>query len=349
MEKILIKNGRLWDGKRFIYTDLLTEGEKIACIEPEVRAEASYIYDAAGKTVLPGMVDLHAHLKGISSDRYGIQAEMASLPFGVTAVNDGGAVQGDRALAEGLGVKNTVFVSVGIQNNCADLAAAERLLLRYGERAVGLKVYFDTEVSEVRDLAPLREVVAYAAGHGLKVMVHCSHSPTPMAEIVEALSPGDILTHVYHGGIHSCGEQDHAALRFAREKGVVLDAGFAGHVHTDPAVLRAAFDAGFYPDTLSTDITRLSVYRRGGRYGLPLCMSVARSCGMEEQAIFRAVTSAPAAILGQPQWGILQVGNAADVAVLEEGKEAFSLGSLQGEKSYRCVLTVLDGQVVYRD
>ena len=54
----------------------------------------------------------------------------------------------------------------------------------------------------------------------------------------------------------------------------------AGYTVED--VLRSAFAAGQYPDTISTDITKNSAYKRGGRYGLPMCMSMARAAGMAE-------------------------------------------------------------------
>jgi len=206
---------------------------------------------------------------------------------------------------------------------------------------------------KIWDITPLQEVCAFAREHGVKVLVHCNHSPTSMVSIVEALAPGDILTHIYHGGENNCLEDDFAAFRLAREKGVVLDSGFAGHVHTDFSVLRKSVEAGFLPDTISTDLTQSSAYKRGGRYGLPMAMSMARTAGMEEEAIFRAVTSTPAKALGQ-SWGRLEVGGTADIAVLDYTNEPFSLtdkaGSvLESSMGYRCKLTVADGVVLFRD
>jgi predicted amidohydrolase len=74
---------------------------------------------------------------------------------------------------------------------------------------------------------------------------------------------------------------------------------------------------------------------------------------MAEEAIFRAVTTAPATAVGMP-WGRLQVGEIADIAVLEYTNEPFRLTDkagniLQNEKGYRCRLTVADGVVVFKD
>lgn len=355
MSKILIKNGKIWDGNNFYFADVLTEHKIISKIEPAIDLPADFIFDADGKIVSPGLIDCHVHLKGIAPGSFGIDPQMGSFPFGVTAVNDAGSIHGDRRLLDSFSVKNTVFVGVDIKNNHADFALTEALLQTYGDKAIGIKVYFDTNLTEVRDTTPLQEICDYARMHNLKVMVHCSNSPTPMAEIVHTLSCGDILTHIYHGGENSCCDNDFEALRIANQKHVILDAGFAGNTHTDFSRLKSAVEAGFIPDTISTDITLFSAYKRGGRYGMTMCMSIARTAGMREEDIFRMVTSNPAKALGKEnEWGHLQVGRCADIAVLDYADEGFNLVNksghqIQNEKGYRCVFTVADGEVVYRD
>ena len=354
MEKILIKNGRVWDGEQFLFADILTEGDRIAKIEKDIRDSALFTYDADGKTVSCGLCDIHAHFKGISDDTYGIQTEMSCLPFGVTSACDAGALSGDKALLDSFAVKNTAFISVGIEKNHADLLSVDARLGRFGDAAIGLKVCFDKTLTEVYDLTPLKEVCKYASAKGLKVMVHCSNSPTPMSDIIRTMSSGDILTHVFHGGENSCCENDFEALRLAKEKGVILDAGFAGYVHTDFSNFENAVRSGFLPDVISTDITSFSAYKRGGRYGMSMCMSLARHFGMEEDDIFRAVTSSAAKALGRKsEWGALKVGRCADIAVFYWTDEGFCMtdkaGNLaESNKGYRCVLTVCDGQVVYK-
>ena len=195
MAKILIKNGRVWDGERLFRADVLTKDNTVARIAPHVEEEADFIWDAEGQSVLPGLVDLHVHLKGVASDRYGIQAEMSSFPFGVTAVNDAGSgAKGSKERLEGFAVKSTSFVGTAIRDNHFLPAVTEDLLQRYGDKAIGIKIYFDPKVCEVWDITPLREACAYARGRGLAVMVHSANSPVPMTEVVAALSRGDIIT-----------------------------------------------------------------------------------------------------------------------------------------------------------
>ena len=251
-------------------------------------------------------------------------------------------------------VKNTVFVRVNIKHNHADFSNTEEMLQRYGEKAIGLKVYYDTSVSQIMDITPLREVCDYAKNRGLKVMVHCSHSPTSMSTIVRTLNRGDILTHVYHGGKNPCTDYQYECFYIAQKRGVVMDAGFAGHIHTDFANFESAVRAGFIPDTISTDITCNSAFKRGGRYGMTMCMSIAEHMGMSTEDVFRACTSTPAIVLGkETEWGYLKEGRVADIAVLEYADEGYDLTDMAGnrvqsENGYRCVLTVADGQVVYR-
>ena len=142
MASILIKNGRVWDGERFFYADVLTEGDRISKIEPHISEKAEFVYDAAGKTVTPGLVDAHVHMRGLNK-KFGIHVELSSIPFGVTAAADAGAAYGDKALLDTFLLKNVVFVSAKFQNNQAIFDSVERRLEAYGEKAVGIKVYFD--------------------------------------------------------------------------------------------------------------------------------------------------------------------------------------------------------------
>ena len=348
---ILIKNGRIWDGEKFCYGDVLTQDQFIAKIGTNLTCEKAYIFDAAGKTVCPGLVDIHTHIKGISTDKYGICTEAVSFPFGVTCAVDAGAEQGDRALLDSFCVKNAVFACTKIRENQVDLSFSEKLLVTYGDKAVGLKVYFAGQ--NVLDTQPLRQVCDFAHGKGLSVMVHCNGSPVTMARLLEVLNKGDILTHAFHGGENTAMEDSFESLKAAQNRGVIIDAGFAGHVHTDFRVFREAVKAGIIPNTISTDITCSSAFIRGGKYGMTMCMSMARTAGIAEEDVFRAVTSAPADALGRP-WGRLQEGGIADITVLDYTDEGYCLtdkagNTLEDQQGYRCKLTVADGVVVYRD
>lgn len=354
MTSILCKNGRVWDGERFCDADVLIREGIVCKIEPDIDESVEFVYDATGKIVSAGLVDAHVHMKGISPDQYGIHAEMSCFPFGVTAAADAGGGYGNKALLDSFQLKNAVFVSVGFKENRAMLDDTEKAIANYGDRAVGLKVYFDSSISEVTDITPLQEVVDFAEKNHLIVMVHSSYSPVPMKELLGVLRKGDILTHAYHGGANNVSEDGFECIREAKKRGVIIDAGFAGYVHTDFGVFKSAMKHDAKPDVISTDITRASAYKRGGRYGMTMCMSLARTLGMSEEEIFQCVTVNPARALGKEhEWGFLRVNGTADLAVFEYGDEAFDMTDRAGNRvqdcqGYRCVLTISDGEVVYR-
>lgn len=184
-------------------------------------------------------------------------------------------------------------------------------------------------------------------------MVKYLMAPIAMVNIVNVLNKGGILTHIYHGGENNtCLSNDYDAFKLAKEKGVILDTGFAGHAHTDFSVLEKALGDGWFPDTISTDITNLSAFTRGGRYGLTLYMSLCRHFGMKEEDILKAVTSSAAKAVGMSHLGKIKEGSAADIAVLSFGTSPFDFSPFvangaKGEMGYKCHLTLSDGQVVW--
>jgi len=354
MSKILIKNGKVWDGERFYFADVLTENEKISKIADKIDEAAEFEYNASGKIVSAGLVDAHVHMRGINKE-FGIHAELSSIPFGVTAAADACGAYGDKALLDTFLLKNVIFVPAGFRNNRAIFDSTEKMIEKYGEKVVGIKAYFDTQISDVQDIKPLYEVVEFAEKKNLMIMVHSSNSPVSMQELLGTLRKGDILTHAYHGGENNVSEDGFECIKSAKSRGVIIDAGLAGYVHTDFKVFEDAISCGAVPDVISTDITRFSAYKRGGRYGMTMCMSIAKHLGMSEEDIFRAVTSSPAKALGKEnEWGCLKVGRCADITVLDYTNEGFDLtdkagNHIESENGYRCVLTVADGELVYRN
>ncbi len=63
--KILIKNGLVIDPaeKKETTMDVLINGEKISKVAKNIKVDAETIIDAKGKIVMPGIVDMHVHLR----------------------------------------------------------------------------------------------------------------------------------------------------------------------------------------------------------------------------------------------------------------------------------------------
>ena len=352
--KILIKNGNLFDGYNFCgKKDVFIADGKIQKIGDKLTDTADFTFDVDGKIISPGFVDIHTHILGVSHSNLGTSADGSTFPFGVTTAVDCCSEFGDRSFLEALQTKIFAFVPVWIKNGLPDFKTAENLINKYGDRTLGVKAYFDLTVSRDVSITNLKKICDFAHTKGLKVMVHCSHSPSTMYEIIDILSKGDILTHIYHGDNNICLLDDCSVFRLAKEKGIVMDTGFAGHVHTDFDVLKSATSNGYYPDTISTDITNLSAFIRGGNYGLTLCMSVCKHFGMSEAEVLRAVTSSAGLAIGKSELGTIEVGKTADVAVINYETAPFDFSSftangIKGDMGYKCYLTVSNGQIVYK-
>ena len=354
MRRILIKNGKVWDGESFFPADVYVEDGIVLSVSNSIQTQADFVYDANGAIVSPGLIDSHVHLRGLSNVNTGLP-ESVFPPFGVTAAVEAWAERFDEGAVNGYGLKTLVFAGGWIENNHLITTHAERLIEKLKDRAAGLKICFDARDCATHDITPVVEGVAFAETHNVKVMVHCNHSPVPMREIVKTLRKGDILTHPYHGGMNSARDDHFECLKYAKEKGVVLDSGFAGHIHTDFSVFQEGLQNGCPPDIISSDLTLFSAFKRGGRYGLTACMSLAKHYGMREESIFRCVTSTPATVYGKAaEWGYLREGRTADIAVLSYEVDAFDLTDENGnrvcwDKGYRCKLTIENGDVVFKD
>ena len=62
---ILIKNGLVVDPSQGLEAvrDILIDGEMIAAVDENLTADGAQVLDAAGKIVMPGLVDMHVHLR----------------------------------------------------------------------------------------------------------------------------------------------------------------------------------------------------------------------------------------------------------------------------------------------
>ena len=351
---IKIENGRIFDGEKFFHGDIYIENNRIVSIGKNLDAKANYTFCANGNLVTPGLVDIHTHMKGVSSDAFGISPDAVCFPCGVTSAVDASAYKGTRATLDAFSVRNKVFIVPETRDDTMDFTRCDKSLQVYGDKVVGIKMYFDASDKQVKTIKPLCETVAYAEKHGLKVMVHCAGSPTPMAEVLDTLRSGDILTHAFHGVKNTALDDNFESMVKAQKRGVIIDSGFAGCVHTNFDVFEKAVQHGVIPDTLSTDITCCSAFIRGGKYGMCACMTIAEKSGMTEEQILKCVSANAAKAIGaNGEWGVLKVGGKADIAVFDKNGDGIDMTDKDGnrfisESSYRCLLTVCDGNVVYR-
>lgn len=355
---ILLKNARVWTGDEFLtgLHSVAVAGGKIAEIG-QCPGKAACTVDVGGNILSPGLIDSHVHIRGCSPDSFSIGIEAAGFPFGVTAAVEASATKPDGSrILDNMLMKTYVFVAAEFAGKTFLPEKTDELVQAYGDRVLGVKVFFDTCIPTMTegDAAPLETVCKYARERGLKVLVHSTRSPVPMAQLLDILSPGDICTHIFHTAGHNAQEDDFACLIKAKARGVILDDGMAGGGHSNFDMIRKAAEKGFTPNTISTDLTPGTAFRRGGCYGLTMCMSILRSMYFDEEKILRMVTGDAARAIGKEQEiGFLEVGRSADLCVLKYGQMPFKISSgggavTQSEMGYVNLLTLCQGIVMFR-
>ena len=373
----LIKGGRLLcaaDGAEGI-RDIAVTGGRVAKIGAIPEEEARMTINAAGCIVTPGLIDFHIHLSPLSE--IGVYPEPACFPSGVTTAVDAGSAGASNYPLLRLGAQSTHVNTLAFLNVCSTGLATRsfhenlepgrfqaggirELFRRYGGRELlGLKVRQSAEIVGELGLKPMKAALALAEELRVPLMVHITNPPCPLDELIDLLRPGDIVTHAYQGS-HSTiiGPDGHvtSAARAARERGVIFDVANA-NAHFSFRVARAAIAEGFLPDTISTDLTNMGLFRRPNAFNLLHIMSEYLNMGLTVEQVIRRTTVNPARLIGRPELGYLAEGGAADIAVLRQEDREIRYGagfgpaaeSLVGTTMLRAMLTMREGALVYRD
>lgn len=84
MIRTVVRNARLFDSRAGVMrpgTTLVIEGERFVAVtqEPVAVDDAARVIDAAGRAVLPGLIDAHVHVVATSHDLAGLALQPASL------------------------------------------------------------------------------------------------------------------------------------------------------------------------------------------------------------------------------------------------------------------------------
>jgi dihydroorotase len=333
--------------------------------------DGDIVHDVSGRLVLPGLIDLHAHCFAGASD-FGPRTDDVARAAGVTTWIDGGSAGAGtfEGMREWVLSRSRVrmfaflnisaiglaYLKIGELNHLAyaDVDAAVGAARDHADLVLGIKVRNQLEVVGDAGLEPLRRAVRAADAIGGRVMLHCTNPPVPLAELLALLRPGDVVSHFLHGRGHGILDEKGKVsrdVRAARERGVVFDVAH-GRMHVNFPVVRAAFAEGFYPDTISSDLTS------GGAAGcvkdLPTTMGKFLSLGMPLADVVRAVTAAPAKVIGRAgKLGTLTPGAVADVAVYDLQEGSFDYEDAHGQHitgRHRFVptLTLRAGEVWWR-
>jgi dihydroorotase len=223
---------------------------------------------------LSGFVDAHVHLAtegaalGVLIDDLRLQGVVAAVDAGTCGAT------GFEAAARDWRGRMTVrafanVVPTGLQGEKAswgeppdDPLAALRDL-----KPDGVKVRLG-ESPQRDDLSDLLNARQAAQALGVPLMVHVTNARLAPATLLDALRPGDVLTHCFTRSrgagtfalLDDAG-QVYRAARAAQARGVAFDVG-ASLRHFAPEVAQAAIAQGFFPDFISSDATSWAFVRR---------------------------------------------------------------------------------------
>lgn len=321
--------------------DVGIKNGQIAAVAPSLAADRSLQrIDAGGRLVVPGLVDLHSHYCPLVSG-IGLPAdELVGITGTTTGVSPGDAgwhtfsalrrwVMGEtrtRLFAfvhiSSIGLTGNLGAGPGEMLNIeyADVDRCAKTLAENRDVVLGVKVRISDYTVGQNGIEPLRRAIKAAelAGPGYRVMCHIGRAPGALSDVLDALRPGDVLTHAYSGAGNNVVQNGRllpAALA-AKQRGVLIDVGHGGGSF-DFTVAEPAIAQGLVPDTISSDIHGASI-NSPGYPTLPWVMSKFLALGFSLEQVVAKATVEPARIIDRvPGLGTLQVGAPADVAVLD--------------------------------
>src|SRR5499425_389144 len=295
-------------------------------------------YDAGGRLTTPGLVDLHTHY-GPLIGALGLPAdELVPITATTTGVSagDAGAYNFGALRHWVIGQARTrlyAFVhisSIGLSGalsagemlniDYANVDACARTLAENSDVVLGVKVRITDNVVGNNGVEPLRRArrAAELAGKDFRIMCHIGAAPGNLADVLDLLRPGDILTHSYSGAGNNIVQNGQLipAAKAAKQRGVIFDVGHGGGSF-DYTVCEPALQQGGQPDTISSDLHGVSINTPGYPV-LPNVMSKFLNLGIPLEEVVARATWEPAKIINRvPGLGTLQTGAPADISIFD--------------------------------
>lgn len=348
--------------------DVAIVGNRIAAVQPRITAEAKKNVDVSGLYVVPGLIDLHAHVFGYSGT---IPPDDTALAAGTTTVVDAGgsgwrtfdefrrtviSASKTRVLAL-INIVGKGMVGPAAEDDVDDMDSVRTAVTIQAnrDRIVGIK----TAHFGGKGWTAIDRAVAAGRSAGVPVMVDdhifTDSGRTTREKLLDHLRPGDIHTHMYND------RQIELLDRFkgnvqpymleARRRGVLFDLGHGAGSFLWPVATKAMAQ-GFSPDTISTDLHSASLV--GPQSDMPNCISKMMLLGMNlADAVQRSTVNPAKEIRRFPEIGTLGVGRGADITVLEPQTGVFAFKDAWGAKRLastrlQALLTFRDGELVYQ-
>jgi dihydroorotase len=246
VDRLLITNARLVNEGETRDADVLIEGERISKIGSSITPPNGIeVIDAAGRLLMPGMIDDQVHFRepGLTTKGDLATESAAAVAGGITSFMDmpnvnpqtttRQALADKYAMAEYRCTANYGFYLGATNSNIEEIKALE-----VGE-ACGIKVFMGASTGDmlVDDQAALERIFQHAP---VMVVTHCEHSPTIWDNEAKARAQyGDSVPMSEHPAIRSaaaCLKSSSVAVDLARRYDALL------HVlHLTTAVEMALF------------------------------------------------------------------------------------------------------------
>lgn len=255
----------------------------------------------------PGWVDLHTHVyDGVTE--LGLPADRVGLDQGVHLLVDAGSA-GEatlRGFTEYVAPRSetpvVAWINIGSHGlvhlretsdpSFIDVDATISAIDSAGDFVRGVKVRSSGQIVGEMGLQPLQLGRLVARESGLPLMVHIGEAPPVIADVLDLLDAGDVVTHCFHGKTGTPWQEDGTPtppMRRALDRGVLLDVGH-GAASLSGRVARAAVAAGFAPHSISTDIHVRNI--NGPVHSLATVMTKLFDDGMPLSDVIAAVTTA---------------------------------------------------------
>lgn len=340
---LIVSGGHVVDPSQDIdgVRDVAFAGGKVASVAENIPYNrAVETIDARGKLVTPGLVDLHTH-DYWGASFYGIDPDTVHIARGVTTVVDAGSSGAntfpafreyviDRTKTRIFALLNISAMGMvvgyaGLEDaRWANVDEAVRVGREHRDVVVGVKARIPPLPAEDYREVLTRAIEAAQGMDGI-FMLHLGGTSIPVAERLNMLRPGDVLTHSFryspggNGILDSEGNVLEEAWA-AKERGVIFDVGHGSGSFSFETMERA-MTQGFFPDTISSDLHFKNV--DGLVYDLHTTLSKFLHLGIPLAEVIRLGTTAPAGAIGKSgELGTLRPGAIGDVTIsrLEEGR-----------------------------
>jgi dihydroorotase len=341
MYDLLLKGGAVLDPSSKLdgRQDVAVQGDRIARIAPQIaETEAARTIDVTGKLVVPGLIDLHAHVFE-AVNRMGVNPDLGGVYAGVTTIVDAGSAGAatfaafPRHILSHCQTEVIPFLHICqtglatmpdiIAESSINLDDTIKTVVQHRGLIRGIKARMVSPALEIMGMEMPKLAKRAARESGVKLMVHIGdtekrYDGNVIRSLLPLLEPGDILTHYFTanpGGVLDGNGRLVPEVKEAADRGVCFDTAH-GRMNFSFDVGRRVIEQGILPHCISTDLTVpgrvLTVH------SMTEMMTRFLGLGFTLPQVVTMCTANPARAIGEEgRLGSLATGRQADVSVLE--------------------------------